>query len=122
MSENKIKTLPWRLAHDNPRKIVSDCIHGFDPLTQENVIGGASQHHDEKLHASAIVSAVNGTYGVGISPDAVKDMQTVLQELLEWNTKYPFEKMTDYKRALAADKAIVGIIEKTKDIINKSKL
>ncbi len=34
---------PWMVAKDNPRKVVSHSIDGLDPLTGENLVGGASE-------------------------------------------------------------------------------
>lgn len=40
---------------------------------------------DQQLaNSAAICSAVNGTYGVGISPDAVKDMRDAIANLVDW--------------------------------------
>ena len=74
-------TLPWRIDAQEPRKIVSDSIHGFEPLSGENIIGGASQHHSDKDHALMMVQAVNGTYGNGINPDGIKELYNMLSEI-----------------------------------------
>lgn len=41
----------------------------------------------------------------------------VLEELVEWDRKYPFEQMTDYKKALAADKAIKEIVTNARTLL-----
>lgn len=97
-----MKTLPWRIDQANPRKIVSDAIHGFNPLRAENVIGGASEHFEAIENAEAMVKAVNNTYGRGINPSGVPDLYQALKFVKDDKA---FAKM-DWKLKVMIEEAI----------------
>lgn len=63
---------PWRVSPDNPRKVISDSIDGFDPLSGENLVGGASAiNSPERQAANARLIA------------AAPDLLAVLQDSVE---------------------------------------
>lgn len=49
---------PWAVSAENPRKVIAvRSLNGLDPLTGENLIGGASVHPDAEANARLIAAA-----------------------------------------------------------------
>ena len=71
MSENKMTPTPWKVDED------ADII-GFD----ETIVTPVWEL--KSIDASAIVSAVNNTYGCGINPEAVGALWSVVDCLIKY--------------------------------------
>jgi hypothetical protein len=57
MSTSKHTPGNWYVAYDEPRKVISDSIDGLDPLTGENLVGGASSGPYAEANARLIAAA-----------------------------------------------------------------
>jgi hypothetical protein len=55
--ETKWTRGPWTISEKNARAVVSDSIDGFDPITGENLIGGASSGPHAIANARLIAAA-----------------------------------------------------------------
>lgn len=107
MSENKMTPTPWSIS---PFKSGMVGINYDNPLISETICQITGSH--PQYNAAAIVSAINGTYGIGIDPDAIKE----LQESLEQFTKYPW-----LAKAIE-DAGGTPNLERSKAAIEKAKL
>lgn len=83
MSKDKMTPIPWEIddAADEINIISMKSKHNFaaiatlfcDPVDDETT-----------ANASAIVSAVNNTYGAGINPEAIPELVVALNKVLNW--------------------------------------
>lgn len=110
MSENKDLWTPWEwkeFIHGAPNEepqgtTIMDC--GGHYLTHQFNLRPVEKRQEI---ASAIVSAVNGTWGIGVNPDAVKDLYDALYILADWVslkddiTEYELELLQQVKAAIA---------------------
>jgi hypothetical protein len=89
--DNKISALPWKVYHPtdaywpgiDSKDGGGDAVVAFGEKEEECGIRGDTREH-AIANASAIVSAVNFTYGAGINPEAVADLLKACKEGLEW--------------------------------------
>lgn len=100
MSENKMTAAPWRI---DERGFVLGRGLNWAIIDPDDV---------SRADITAIVSAINNTYGASINPEAVPDMKKVLIELLA-----QFEKVVEPKYTLD-----FMLIKEAKAAIEKAKL
>lgn len=93
MEQNKMtheffKTLPWRIASQKWLNCFYH-INGKDENRELKILSLNDGPHPSKAHrdrirdnANAIVSAINGTYGVRVNPEAVADLRHALNSLI----------------------------------------
>lgn len=86
----------WSVSPDNPRKVVSDSIDGFDPLTSENLVGGASVGPFAEGNAHLIAAA--------------PDMLAALKALV-LRAEHPDQNADSMGAAIAAARAAVARAE-----------
>lgn len=109
MSENKMTPTPWQVLDYGGYGVLhkaDDCYYGSNDLLDAEDVGLETA----ECNRAAIISAINGTYGIGIDPNAVKD----LLEALEFcQSVIRSQGMFDLSERMADDKAMAAI-EKAK--------
>lgn len=71
MEQNKMTPTPWKA---DGCRIVNN--------RTAFIFGNGAEYDQSCVDAAAIVSAINGTYGVGVNPDAVADLRHALNSLI----------------------------------------
>jgi hypothetical protein len=105
--KNKMTPTPWKINESNERWVYSETppADGGDIIfVAPNMPRSATRF---KANASAIVSAINCTYGAGIDPEAVIDLLAALKGMMEPFSHIGGVGYNDKLKAMEAAKAAI---------------
>lgn len=99
MTKLNITPAPWMHFKSGGDRIITDADGDIDIC---KMLGPHKFGQDSD--AEAIVKAVNGTYGIGVDPEAIENMKVALHEFINWAEKNAmWDKIgQSYYRAKAA--------------------
>lgn len=124
MEQNKMTPTPWKIRK---HKSWSTNVVGKDELNDICEMSGTHSKSIQNANASAIVSAINNTYGAGINPEAVPELIKAAIALLAYEQKEGlFDDYVNngdgYSPTLEVSGTLRIILNAIKSTIEKAKL
>jgi len=107
--ESKMTKTPWK-TNDTYKQDGNISLMGANKMQIGNLFQSMKGVDNTPGNASAIVSAVNNTWGKGIDPSSVPELLEALKEIIRTSeeTCFEVERTTAFLKAKAAiDKAII---------------
>lgn len=109
MDKLNMTQTPWTLD-DTFKQDGNISLMGADKMHIGNLFQGMSRVNKTHENAEAIVKAVNGTYGVGINPEAVKGLYDTLLAIFNSQRGKGLSVELVIKTFESLDKATPGIL------------